>query len=144
MSTLSSIYGGSRESPRDANTSLEGDDSEARREEFEAFANSRRYHRRSQGANSRQGDDNTIASNVDEQTANEDETFYRALGTLFRADETIRLVSQEAEEAHSAAAAAATVGSARRINLPPMSSERRVLRMPRLSTRPARRQGNTH
>lgn len=147
LSSLSSIYGASREESHrrlpPLSTSIEsalaeeGAATGARREEFEAFASSRRYHRRPQSANET-SNDAEAAPNGEEQDASEDETFYRALGTLFRADETIRLVSQEAEEADSAATT--TRASARRFNLPPMSSERRVLRMP---SRPARRGEST-
>lgn len=105
--------------------------------EFESFANSRRHSRRIRGTHGVERedglgdvlDDNRQVSLTEEgDTARENETFYRALDTLFRADETIRLVSQENEEAES-------TSHARRYDLPTLHEIRPVLRLPNRSTR---------
>lgn len=107
--------------------------------EFESFANSRRHNRRLRGTHGTDreaglGDiledsHHALPLTEDGDSARENETFYRALDTLFQADETIRLVSQENEEA--------TTNHAQRYDLPALQEIRPVLRLP---TRSARRE----
>lgn len=133
LATLASIYGDPSVAPSVSRANITEED-QNRRQEFEAFASSRRYYRRSQGASRRVRDEMSqsaglLADGV--AAAREDETFYRAISTLYQADETIRLVSQDADEIDSAATTRRE-GGARRINLPSMtlSDQRPVHRMP--------------
>jgi len=108
----------------------------SRLDDFEAFANTRRQDRRTRGLIGGASEGREDGENEGQEEVRQTETFYRALDTLFQADETIRQISQDAEES---AETTTTNRGARRYQLPALNVERPVVRLPNRS--PRRREG---
>lgn len=136
LALLSSIYGDATNVPPSPQhvdpvaLSLDGGQGDASSSgwqgEFETFARSRRHSQRSR-----------LAADSGEQTRpQEDDTFYRALDSLFRADETIQAVSQGVD-AEASDAISTRSRSARRYDLTNVDEHRHLVRLP---SRLARRQ----